>query len=246
MSQLRSREGPVGAGLPETEDNIRVPSEEREVAIGTVSAGETWSFAATGRWTNGWIACGPDGYRNFLFDALQIEPRAGGEAWFRLIGEIKGRPGSTFAIGPGCTRTFHESGELAVFANDSADGYSNNTGAIMLKVRRGGVAQAPAEDGGVSGAWNRFRDVFSRTKGIPVIAAFVLGVSWILVFMQQGQDLVRGIGEDNFLQYPSCLLQIAFAVCLLFLAIQAWSFGRESSSIRTMAPTAPTGGQDNC
>ena len=74
--------------------------------------------------------------------------------------------------------------------------------------------------------WSRFRDVFSRTKGIPVIAAFVLGVSWILVFMQQGQDLVRGVGEDNFWQYPSGLLQIAFAVGLLFLAIQAWSWSR--------------------
>jgi hypothetical protein len=226
MSQLRSREGQVGAGLSETEHDIRVPSEQREVAIGTVSAGETWSFAATGRWTNGWIACGPDGYRNFLFDALQIEPRAGGEAWFRLIGEIKGRPGSTFAIGLGCTHTFHESGELVVFANDSADGYSNNTGAVTLKVRRGGVAQAPAEDGGVSGAWNRFRDVFSRTKGIPVIAAFVLGFSWILVFMSQGQDLVRGVGEDNFWQYPSGLLQVAFALGLVFLAFQAWGWSR--------------------
>ena len=68
--------------------------------------------------------------------------------------------------------------------------------------------------------------MFSRTKGIPVIAAFVLGVSWILVFMPQGRDLVRGIGEDNFWQYPSGLLQIAFAVCLLFLAIQAWSWSR--------------------
>ncbi len=83
----------MGAKLPETEHEIRVPSDRREVAIGTVSAGETWSFAATGRWTNGWIACGPDGYRNFLFDALQIAPRARGEAWLRLIGEIKGRPG---------------------------------------------------------------------------------------------------------------------------------------------------------
>ncbi len=112
-----------------------------------------------------------------------------------------------------------------VFANDNADGYSNN-GAVTLKVRRGGVAQAPAEDVRVIGAWSRFRDVFSRTKGISVIAAFVLGVSWILVFMQLGQGLVRGIGEDNFLQYPSCVLQIAFAVGLLFLAIQAWSWSR--------------------
>ena len=112
-----------------------------------------------------------------------------------------------------------------MFANDSADGYSNNKGAITLKIRRGGVATS-VEDEGVSGGWNRFRDVFSRTKGIPVIAAFVLGVSWILIFMSQGQDLVRGVGEDNFWQYPSGLLQIAFAVGLMFLALQAWSWSR--------------------
>jgi hypothetical protein len=216
----------VGAEFPEIEHEIQIPSDQREVEVQPVSAGETWSFAATGRWTNGWVACGPDGYRNFLFDALQIEPRAASEPWFRLIGELKGRPGSTFAIGARCTRAFNESGELVVFANDSANGYSNNKGAVTLKVRRGGVAAAPVEDVGVAGAWNRFRDVFSRTKGIPVIAAFVLGVSWILVFMAQGQDLVRGIGEDNFWQYPSGLLQIAFAVGLLFLAIQAWSWSR--------------------
>jgi hypothetical protein len=37
---------------------------------------------------------------------------------------------------------------------------------------------------------------------------------------------VRGIGEDNFWQYPSGLLQIAFALGLLFLALQAWSWSR--------------------
>ena len=68
--------------------------------------------------------------------------------------------------------------------------------------------------------------MFSRTKGIPLVAVFVVGVSWILAFMQQGQDLVRGIGEDNFWQYPSGLLQIAFAAGLLFLSLQAWSWSR--------------------
>ncbi len=216
----------MGGEFPETEYEIQVPSAQREVEVQSVSAGETWSFAATGRWTNGLIPCGPDGYRNFLFDALQIEPRAASEPWFRLIGEIKGHPGTAFPIGAGCTRTFDELGELVAFANDSANGYSNNKGAVTLKVRRGGVATAPVEDVGVAGAWNCFRDVFSRTKGISVIAAFVLGVSWILVFMAQGQDLVRGIGEDNFWQYPSGLLQIAFAIGLLFLALQAWSWSR--------------------
>ena len=54
----------------------------------------------------------------------------------------------------------------------------------------------------------------------------MLGVFWILVFMSQGQDLVRGIGEDYFWQYPSGLLQIAFALGLLFLAFQAWGWSR--------------------
>jgi len=216
----------MSAGVPETEQTIEVPSAQPEVAVRTVAAGETWSFSTSGRWTNGFIACGPDGYRNFLFDALQIKPRAQGEPWFRLIGEIKGRPGSKFGIGAGCTRTFDQSGDLVVYANDSADGYANNKGAATLTLSSGGVAPAPPVEVGLIGAWRRFRDVFSRTKGIPVIAAFVLGVSWILVFMQQGQDLMRGIAEDNFLQYPSGLLQIAFALGLLFLAIEVWSWSR--------------------
>ncbi len=68
--------------------------------------------------------------------------------------------------------------------------------------------------------------MFGRLQGIPVIATLVLGVAWILVFMAQGRDLVRGISEDDFWQYPSGLLQIAFALGLLFLALQAWSWSR--------------------
>ena len=216
----------MGAEVPEGEQTIEVPSAQPEVEVRTVSVGETWSFSASGRWTNGFIACGPDGYRNFLFDALQIKPRARGKPWFQLIGEIRGRPGSRFAIGAGCTRTFDQSGDLVVYANDDANGYANNKGAATLTLRRGGIAPAPPVEVGLIGAWRRFRDVFSRTRGIPVIAVFVLGVSWILVFMQQGQDLMRGIAEDNFLQYPSGFLQIAFAAGLLFLAVQAWSWSR--------------------
>ena len=208
------------------EYEIEVPAGRREVEVRRVAAGETWSFAATGRWKNGWVPCGPDGYRNFLFDALQIEPRIAAEPWFRLIGEVRGQPGSAFPIGAGCAHTFTEPGELVVFANDSADGYSDNRGALTLRFGRGGIAAAPAEDVGALRKWSRFREVFSRTKGIPVIAAFVLGVFWILVFMAQGQDLVRGIGEDYFWQYPSGLLQSAFAVGLLFLAFQAWGWSR--------------------
>ena len=217
----------MGNQPPETIREIQVLSGEREVGIGTVSAGETWSFSAAGEWSTGFVRCGPDGYRNFLFDALEFAPRVPGAARLKLMGKFQDEPDSAaFPIGAGCTQTFARSGELVVFANDQAEGYGDNRGAVTLTAAPGGIAPAPVEDGGVSGAWTRFRDAFSRTRGIPVIAAFVLGVSWILVFMQQGQDLVRGIGEDDFLQYPSGLLQIAFAVTLLFLAIQAWSWSR--------------------
>jgi hypothetical protein len=217
----------MGNKPPEAGWEFHVPSAEREVILGPVSAGETLSFSATGDWSTGVVNCGPEGYRNFFFDALELAPRVPGQARLKLMGKLHGDADSeAFPIGAGCTRTFARSGELVAFANDRRQGYADNRGAVTLTAAPGGVAPAPVEDGGVSGIWNRFRDVFSRTEGIPIIAAFVLGVSWILVFMQQGQDLVRGIGEDDFLQYGDRLLQIAFAVGLLFLALQAWSWSR--------------------
>ena len=211
----------------EIDRDIEIPSAEREVTIGNVAAGETWSFSAWGRWTNGLVRSGPGGYRNFLADALQITPHVAGRPWFCLIGQIKGHPGTTFPIGAGCTQTFDHSGTLVAFANDSQDGYSNNRGSVTLRLRRGGVAPTTgAEFGGFIGWWQAVRDMMRRTKGIPFIAALTVGVSAILVFMQQGQDLVRGVGEDDFMRYPSGLLQIAFALGLLFLAFQAWSWSR--------------------
>ena len=219
---------PIGEGKGGREEtmDIVVPSNDPAVRVMAVSAGETWSFSASGRWTNGWWISGPHGYRNFLADALEIEPRAPGQPWLRLMGKIEGEPGSVFPIGAGCTRTFERTGELVVFANDRAGGYGNNRGAVTLSAVPGGIAPAPSADGGFVGLWREFVDVFSRTAGIPVIAALTLGVSFILVFMEQGRDLIRGIGEDNFLQFPSWLLQIAFALGLLFLALQAWSWSR--------------------
>ena len=108
-------------------------------------------------------------------------------------GQVQGRARSdAFPIGAGCTQTFARSGELVVFANDALDGYADNRGAVTLTVAPGGVAPAPASRSAASSAGGVASAMFSRTKGIPVIAALVIGVSAILVFMQQGQDLVRG------------------------------------------------------
>jgi hypothetical protein len=213
----------MGAEPPESGAKIRVPAEKREVALGPVSAEDTWSFSATGQWKTGFVSCGPDGYRNFLYDALNFKPRVAGEARLKLMCKFRGDPDSkAFPIGAGCTKTFKRTGELVVFANDRPEGYADNRGEVTLTAAPGGVAPgAPDALGGLSARWRDVVDIYNRTAGVPVIAAFALGVSGILLFMPQGRDLVRGVGEDGLGG-----LAIAFAIGLLFFAIQAWSWSR--------------------
>jgi hypothetical protein len=129
---------------------------------------------------------------------------------------------AAFPIGAGCTKTFARSGELVVFANDRPEGYADNRGSISLTAAPGGVAPGPPDAlGGLSARWRDIVDIYNRTAGVPVIAAFALGISAILLFMPQGRDLVRGVGEDGLGG-----LAIAFAIGLLFFAIQAWSWSR--------------------
>lgn len=213
----------MGAEPPEGGAKIRVPAGEREVALGPVSAAETWSFSAIGQWKTGFVSCGPDGYRNFLYDALNFKPRVAGEARLKLMCRFKDEPDSAaFPIGAGCTKTFARSGELVVFANDRPDGYADNRDSVSLTAVPGGVAPGPPDAlGGFSARWRDIVDIYNRTAGVPVIAAFALSVSGILLFMPQGRDLVRGVGEDGLGG-----LAIAFAIGLLFFAIQAWSWSR--------------------
>ena len=213
----------MGAKPGKIEREIRVPSGEREVPIGTVSAGETWSLSAAGEWSTGFVRCGPDGYRNFLYDALNFKPRAPGEARLKLVCRFKDEPDSAaFPIGAGCTKTFERSGELVVFANDRPHGYADNRGEVTLTAAPGGVEPGPPDAlGGLSARWRDIVDIYNRTAGVSVIAAFALGVSGILLFMPQGRDLVRGVGEDGLGG-----VAIAFAIGLLFFAIQAWSWSR--------------------
>ena len=136
---------------------------------------------------------------------------------------FKDEPDSeAFPIGAGCTRTFTRSGELVVFANDRPHGYADNRGEVTLTAAPGGVEPGPPDAlGGLSARWRDIVDIYNRTAGVSVIAAFALGVSGILLFMPQGRDLVRGVGEDGLGG-----VAIAFAIGLLFFAIQAWSWSR--------------------
>ncbi len=187
-------------------------------------AGETWSFSAKGQWKTGFVLCGPDGYRNFLYDALNLQPRVAGEPRLKLMCKFRGDPYflEAFPIGAGGAKTFDRPGELVVFANDRPEGYADNRGSVTLTAAPGGVAAGPHGTlGGFSARWRDVVDIYNRTAGVSVIAAFALGVSGILLFMPQGRDLVRGVGEDGLGG-----LAIAFAIGLLFFAIQAWSWSR--------------------
>src|SRR6202044_2881040 len=157
----------MGADPLEAGQEIRIPSGEREVVIGTVTAGETWSFSAAGEWSTGFVRCGPDGYRNFLFDALEFDPRARVAARLKLMGKFRDEPDSAaFPIGAGCTQTFARSGELVVFANDQAEGYADNRGGVPRPAAPGGVAAGRRNAvGGLSGWWRDIVEMFNRTAG---------------------------------------------------------------------------------
>src|ERR1700687_5471919 len=102
MNQSRSREEPMGDQPLDSVRKIQVSSGEREVAIGTALTGETWSFSAAGQWKTGFVWCGADGYRNFLFDALKFAPRVRGQARLKLMCRFRDEPDSAaFPIGVG-------------------------------------------------------------------------------------------------------------------------------------------------
>src|ERR1700744_1305199 len=122
-----------------------VPASARKVATVKVEAGETWRFSATGRWRDAAIPCGPDGYRCFPWDVLEIFPRVPDENWFCLIGMIEGRPDSVFAIGSGGEHEFKDGGDLIVFANDQLSRYNNNHGCVDLVMER--VGEPASSDG---------------------------------------------------------------------------------------------------
>ena len=195
---------------------VEVQADKPRVPFVSVSAGESWIFYASGRWKNGFFSCGPDGLRNFLFDALASEPVSTGYRWLQLLGEVEGQAGSTFPIGTGCTKTFTTGGELIVFANTTVDSYPDNRGSIQLRGRMGDAPPVLHRS-----AIDLLLDVFARTRGISLVALVVIGVSGILLLTPQGHDVVRGVGEDR-LGFSA----IAFAIGLLFFGIQVWSWSR--------------------
>lgn len=221
-----------------TVTRLNVPAASMEVATGvTVRAGESYVFRSEGRWRDGWITCGPAGYRNFIFDVLEIRPREADLHRFCLVGMLKGRPETAFEIGCAVENRFEADGELVVFANDQLDRYRFNKGAIRLEISRSDpeaeprlAPDPPAEvvDGLIRG-WRAVLDTVDRTAGVYFVALLVLGVCFALALTPQGPDLVRSVTLDErtlFGRRMPDLQQLIFAATILFMGVQAWFWPR--------------------
>lgn len=223
---------------------IDVAADKPQVDVGKAGKGETWRFRARGRWRDSWIPCGPGGYRNFLADVLGIRPRVRHLPWFSLVGCFAPDAGEPemFCIRREADYTFQEPGEVFVFANDRADKYGNNFGSVELRVDRlqsepegpDGEAAKPAGSGAAARVgdlvacagevWKETLAVLDRTAGVPFALVLILLAGFALAFLQQGEDLIRTVGEDPL--GAASGQQIAFAITLVFLGIQAWFWPR--------------------
>lgn len=226
-----------------------VDAASRGVVLGTVGPGETWRFEAEGRWLDRFIPCGPDGYKSFLWDVLDVRPRFPGANWFCLVGMIEGLPGSEFRIGHGGEHTFAQGGRLIAFANDDLARRGGKSGAVTVRGARLRQALNPADPmctpgrfKGLMGAWRALQDVLDRSATVGVVAFLVLAVCFAVAGLQQGRDLIQSVAEDG---YPDVLAdsqgagapalqafgglawrQVAFCLSLLLLAVQAWLWPR--------------------
>ena len=223
---------------------IEVGANEKQVHVGKAESGETWRFRARGRWRDAWIPCGPQGYRNFAADVLGIRPRVRHLPWFSLVGRFTRDTDQAieeFCIGREADYTFHDSGVVVVFANDLEDKYDNNFGSVKLRVdklqpepggpdleaHRGGSGVTAVVGDAVASAgvvWKQTLSVLDRTAGVPFVFALVLLAGFALALLQQGKDLVQAVGEDPV--GAASGQQIAFAITLIFLGVQAWFWPR--------------------
>lgn len=112
-----------------------------------VQAGATYALAAEGRWTDFFIASGPEGNATPTWPQRLLESRLRmvGARYFALIGAIDSDPATLFLIGCGVACwTAPRTGQLTCFANDVPGFYWNNRGSIALTVLRlDGISTGP-------------------------------------------------------------------------------------------------------
>lgn len=102
-------------------------------------AGLTYSMHAVGTWSDWFIECDADGYRDddLLHRSTQALRRAPVEPWFALMGAIGLSPLTYFRIGRELPAyVAPASGRFFCFANDLPWMYWNNRGELELTITR--------------------------------------------------------------------------------------------------------------
>lgn len=101
--------------------------------------GQTFRFAASGRWKDAGTESGPAGYAGAglmrLAGSFKRYPSA---PWFALVGALGHDDGCLFMIGEASvwTNDTNRGAELYAFANDARFFYWNNKGRITLSITR--------------------------------------------------------------------------------------------------------------
>lgn len=105
----------------------------------TVERGVRYHFSADGQWCDAGISSSAAGYSspNFIMRWAEGWRRAPQENWFALICAVDRDKSHLVAVlKEGGDHSFPASGELSCFANDAPLFYWNNSGTVMMTVRR--------------------------------------------------------------------------------------------------------------
>jgi hypothetical protein len=191
-----------------------------------VGKDELWRFTSHGDWSDGRQACGPQGYREFIPYILDIRPEVEDAPYGCVIGKFKGRSGSAFRIGLGTVRRFDEDGEIE-FSGNLLKAYAGKaSGEVSITAER--LDEEVAWPKGLAAFWSLVRTTMDKTAGVGFITVLVLLLGWALIFLPQGQDLVRGVSEDeaSARNLMPGWRQLWFGVALFFLSMQAWFWPR--------------------
>lgn len=99
-----------------------------------VVAGQRLRFEAVGYWSDWGTRCDADGYDAWYLRPTRALWRVPTAPLFSLCASIIGDATTDFAVGRSATIAMPSSGRLALFANDVAFMYRNNSGELTVTI----------------------------------------------------------------------------------------------------------------
>ena len=113
---------------------LRVQARDRVSTVMNVTAGQTYTFSASGWWVDAYIPCGAGGYGLPWLRPFEKDRIVPGAKWFCLIALFDKSPDQPLEIGKNRRWDATASGQLTFMANDIPSKYWNNFGHLRLAV----------------------------------------------------------------------------------------------------------------